>query len=157
MNQPIFDTNQETAYLLGEVCRAFHGRIETMLGEVGLPRGQARLLGVLCHNDGASQTELADLLMVRPATMTNLLQRMERDGLIERRPDANDQRLTRVFVKASGREKELGVLEVFEQLTPALLLGFSPEDREQLQAFLRQLLANLNTKISALERVDAAN
>ena len=55
------------------------------------------VLCALWQEEGLTQTELAERLAVRPATVTNLLQRLERKGLVRRVPDADDQRVSRVF------------------------------------------------------------
>lgn len=65
---------------------------------------QAGCLWTLAHHDGITQRELAERLQLAPATVTAMLQRMEREGSIERWTDPDDQRLTRIRLTESGRE-----------------------------------------------------
>lgn len=56
------------------------------------------------RNPGLSQRELADRIHIKPATVTIMLQRMEKSGLIRRESDPKDQRIQRLFVTESGIE-----------------------------------------------------
>jgi len=64
---------------------------------------QAGCLQVLAHRDGMSQSDLAEMLHVSRPSVTTMLQRMEGAGLIERRPDEADSRITRVYLTEAGR------------------------------------------------------
>ncbi|HZL65308.1 MAG TPA: MarR family transcriptional regulator, partial [Thermoleophilia bacterium] len=104
--------------LSSHVFRAFLGtarmHMQLMMrtmAETGTHPGQAMCLRLLTVNDGISQRDLADVLNVARPTVTRMLQGMEKAGLIERRADEADQRLTRVFLTGAGRaaEKQMGV------------------------------------------------
>jgi DNA-binding MarR family transcriptional regulator len=73
-----------------------NGRLlgRTMAGHGGHP-GQAGCLWALGSGEGISQRELAEKVGLAPPTVTAMLQKMERGGLIERTGDENDQRVTR--------------------------------------------------------------
>lgn len=61
------------------------------------------MLNVLWERDGQSGAEIGARLVLDSATITGLLDRMEAGGQIERRPDAVDRRVNRVFLTSSGR------------------------------------------------------
>ena len=65
--------------------------------------GQALCLRMLAERDGISQRELARGLHLSAPTVTAMLQRMEKAGTIERRPDGTDKRITRVHLTEIGR------------------------------------------------------
>lgn len=65
---------------------------------------QAGCLQALAHRDGMSQSDLAEMLHVSRPSVTTMLQRMEGAGVIERRPDEADSRITRVYLTVAGRE-----------------------------------------------------
>lgn len=129
--------------LLSQVSRAFHARVETMLAELDIPRGQARVLTTLCQGEGLTQAELAEKLMIRPATMSNLLKRMARAKLIERLPGKRDQRITRVYPSQFGKAKNQVVLDKFNAITPHIYSGISDGDRTVLRQSLEHILSNL--------------
>lgn len=94
--------------LLIHVFRLGNDRMRAKMGEIGLHRAQGFALHYLLHNNGITQSELAKGVHITAATATAMLQRMERDGWIERRTDPDDQRVSRVYVtdKATGLHDE---------------------------------------------------
>ena len=67
-------------------------------------RGQVRLLNTIAQNDGFSQKELTEILDVRAATLSELLDKLERSNLIRRTKDEVDKRKMRVFLTPDGLE-----------------------------------------------------
>lgn len=65
-------------------------------------RGAGRLLRLLQENDGMSSRELADRMGIRPASLTEMLNRLEADGILTRQPDPADQRRNRIFIQEKG-------------------------------------------------------
>ena len=83
--------------------------------------GQPPLLLRLAREDGQSQKELAKHMHVQPATLTVMIDRMAKHGLLERKTDARDQRGSRVYLTDKGRSAATGVREELERLGGALL------------------------------------
>lgn len=65
-------------------------------------RGAGMLLRILQENDGMSSRELADRMGIRPASLTEMLNRLEADGILTRQPDPADQRRNRIFIQEKG-------------------------------------------------------
>ena len=63
-----------------------------VLGKHGITYRQVQVLGALSRFDGLSQVELSDLLLVERSTLVRILDRMERDGWVERLPAPGDRR-----------------------------------------------------------------
>ena len=77
--------------------RLHHMAFRAVLPENGLPPAQAGALRVIIRHPGLSQRELADKLHIQRATATVMLQKMEKCGYIDRRPDLDDQRISRIY------------------------------------------------------------
>jgi DNA-binding MarR family transcriptional regulator len=88
-------------------------------------------------------TELARRLRVQPATITKMLQRMEKAGFLERRPDLEDQRVSRVYLTEAGRSVRADVQRVWRQLEEEAFAGFAPEERALLRRFFLNIRENL--------------
>ena len=97
----------------------------------------------LWEKEGITQTELADHVMIQPATVTNMLQRLEREGFVERRPDVEDQRISRVYTTAKGRDIEVVVQEKWSQLEQESFGRLSVEEKVLLRRLLLQVYQNL--------------
>jgi DNA-binding MarR family transcriptional regulator len=129
--------------LLSQVCRLEHARAHELLEELGLYRGQHRILRALWAQDGLTHTELADSSHVRPATISKTIQRMENAGLVERRHDAKDQRLSRVYLTPAGRAAQEGVERMWHRLEEEIFAGLSAQERALLQQAFLQIRDNL--------------
>jgi DNA-binding MarR family transcriptional regulator len=99
---------------------------------LGLYRGQPRLLHVLWEREGITHSELARELHIQPATVTKMLQRMERAGFLERKHDEEDERVSRVFLTPRGRDIKERVVKTMEVLAETVERGF---DKSELSAF----------------------
>jgi MarR family transcriptional regulator, organic hydroperoxide resistance regulator len=130
--------------LFAQCCRLKHARIHTLLETLGLYRGQPSVLQALWEQEGLMHTDLARRLGVQPATITKMLQRMEKAGFIERRPDPDDQRVSRVYLTEAGRSVQAGVQQVWRQLEAEAFAGFTLEERVLLRRFFLDIRANLH-------------
>ena len=130
-------------FLLAQVCRLHHARAHTLLEEFGLYRGQPPVLHALWEEEGRTHSELAARLHVQPATITKMIQRMERAGFVERRSDPEDQRVSRVYLTKAGHAIREDVQQVWRTLEQETFAGFSLEERALLRRFLAQMRENL--------------
>jgi DNA-binding MarR family transcriptional regulator len=129
--------------LLAQVCRLHHARAHTLLEELGLYRGQPKMLFALWEQEGLTHGELAARSHVRPATVTKMVQRMEKAGFVERRHDQKDQRVSRVYLTDAGRAIRSDVEQVWRALEDETFLGFTLEERVLLRRFFLQMRDNL--------------
>jgi DNA-binding MarR family transcriptional regulator len=104
--------------------------------------GQSMCLRVLVANDGISQRDLAEMLHLARPTVTTMLQRLELSGVIERRVDPADQRLTRVHLTPTGRKLEENLRAVFAEHVRETFGPMPERDRRELERLLRALSEN---------------
>ena len=130
-------------YRLFLVSRAHHNQASRMFGEIGLHRGQPQVLFKLRDQEGLTQSDLADKLELTPATLTNLLTRMEHAGLIERRADKLDSRFSRIFITDDGRVKLEQAIEQTEKMDETAFAGFTSDEQERLNHYLERIHQNL--------------
>src|SRR5829696_1997461 len=99
-----------------------------------LSRTAASLLSRL--RDGGPQriTALADGEAVAQPTMTTLVGRLERAGLVERRPDPADARAVLVTITSEGVERLLAIRDARAAAMDARLAALDPGEREVLAA-----------------------
>lgn len=131
--------DERLGHLLIQVSKLLRDRVHTRMEGIGLSRGQGFILFRLGHEGGLPQTELARQTMVRPATLTEALQRMESAGLVERRPDPADGRVSRVFLTPRGREARAQAEAVWHEVESELCAILSVGDRAQLVTLLGKL------------------
>jgi MarR family transcriptional regulator, organic hydroperoxide resistance regulator len=140
MPKPFAET---VSFLLAQSCRAHRATASTLLSELGLHPGQEFLLYELWQKSDITQSDLAEHLCVEAPTVTRMLQRMERSGLIERYPDPVDARILRVCLTERGRTIQQQVEEVWNRLEEQTVGGFTLEERLLLRRLLLQIYSNL--------------
>ena len=102
----------------------------------GLNNAQFDVLAHVGAAEGITQQELADSLLVTKGNVAQLLGRMERRGLIERRSQG---RTNRLFLTDEGRRTFTEVVPAHEALIDDRLSVLSEEDQKQLFELLRRL------------------
>jgi DNA-binding MarR family transcriptional regulator len=108
-----------TGRLLATASRLVeHAWIET-LDRLGLTHAGLVVLHLL-QNGALSQTDLARLARVENQTMSRSLERLQREGFIERRPDENDRRRHVVTITAAGVEVWLSAQTLERDMMPAV-------------------------------------
>ncbi|MGD0004284.1 MAG: MarR family transcriptional regulator [Anaerolineaceae bacterium] len=140
--QPSYQPNT-LDFLLAQVCHHHHFRANTLLEAIGLYRGQPLVLFALWEQEGLTHTELADRLQNTPATITKMLQRMEKAGFVQSRPDAKDQRVSRVYLTEAGCAIQTQVQAVWDTMEADTFADFNAEERLLLRRFLQRILQNL--------------
>jgi MarR family transcriptional regulator, transcriptional regulator for hemolysin len=135
--------NREFAFLLNDVARMLRTYADHKAGQFGITRAQWVVLVRLDRFEGLKQSELAEMLDLQPITLTRLLDRLCRCGLIERRPDPNDRRANRLYLTASARPllKQLG--DLGDELMSTALAGVERESVERMVAQLAIVKENL--------------
>ncbi len=130
--------------LLVQVCRAQRNRAAAALDALHIHVGQENLVYRLAVEEGVSQTQLAGALCLDASTVTKMLARLERDGVIERRSDAEDARILRVYLTAHGKALVQPVLDVWRQMEERITDGMS----EAEILLLRRLLLHIQNNLS---------
>jgi len=101
-----------------------------------LSRTAASVLASLRDNGPMRITALAAAETVAQPSMTTLVARMERDGLVDREPDPTDARAVLVRVTDEGRERLAGIRAARAAAVEARLARLNPEERAVLEAAL---------------------
>lgn len=135
---------QTLGHLLARVSRLVGSRMRMKLEAIGLHHAQGMILFHLWREDGTAQNVLAQALHITPPTATSTLQRMERDGWIERRRDAGDQRVVRVYLTDKALALRTEARVSFQELDKELTSALTDEERDLFIASLVKVLHHLS-------------
>ncbi len=117
------------------------------LAPLGLSSGHLPVLTALMSGEAMSQKELTERAAIEQPTMAATLARMERDAIIERRPDPNDKRSS-LFSLTPATQRKMGELKaIIESMNTDSLAALPEKDREMFRKMLRAIVSNLE-KIS---------
>ena len=102
--RPTGERGQRLTYLVKRLEMAERARMEEVLRPLGVTLHQYTAMSILERREGLSSAQLARRHVVSPQAMHQLIASMERDRLIERRPDAANRRILRVWLTEHGKD-----------------------------------------------------
>lgn len=127
---------------------ACHSRIQkslySRLKDTGLTMGQPKILDYLKDNDGALQKDIAAACHIEPATLTALLNGMEKSGLAQRKTINGNRRSSHIFLTEKGREKLSLVSKEFEDIEKQAFEGLSDSQVSECMETLKKIYENLS-------------
>lgn len=135
--------DQELHFLL---LRAFHHSnrlIVQQIAGLGLYPGQPKILEYLLEHDGCIARDICRDCVLDKSTMTNLLGRMERQGLIVREENGQDKRASFLRLTEDGRVLAERTKEIFRQTDAQATRTLSQDEQAQLVRLLKMVTLNL--------------
>jgi DNA-binding MarR family transcriptional regulator len=130
--------------LLATFSQIFRTVSDSFTDQIDMHRGQSMMLCTVREREGMTQSEIAEQLSIQGATVSNMLQKMEEAGLVIRQRDTDDNRLVRVYLTETGRQKEAAIHEQFGAMQDEIFKGVSEADRCRFREMLQQVIVNLS-------------
>ncbi len=113
---------QSTGFLTVRTARSMKKMLDARLSEFGVTSSQHTVLSTLAENDGLSLSEIGKRIYLDKPAITGLADRLEKDGLVERRRTSEDRRVIRLYLTEKGQN----LLQRFEKIATEV-------DRELVQ------------------------
>lgn len=130
---------ENLGFLLAKAGQRWNERLYEAFVAAGFPEvrpAYGSVLVPLFEEDGLRQGELARRARLSKQTLTTMARALERDGLVERRPDPGDARATRLYLTARAER----LRPVAERVVAELEEGLSRRDRSEARRLLTRLL-----------------
>ena len=116
------------------------GRLEGALGAVGLSLAKLNVLKALADRDEPLPlSHLADRCCCVRSNITQLVDRLEAERLVERLPDPADRRSVRAALTPAGRERHADAMRIVGETERQVFAGLGEEDRQALARLLGRL------------------
>lgn len=100
------------------------------------------VLWCLWKQDRVITVELGRCAGLEPSTMTGLLDRMERDGLVQRKPAPDDRRAMMIHLTDMGRKIRSTVVKMVDENLSLMFMGVAEKDILTMSDVLRVVLSN---------------
>ncbi len=113
-------------------------------GTFNIRPSQIRILRNLYEKGTLSQKELLEIAQVKPASLSEMLSKMEQRGYITRQKDVHDKRVIMVTLTAEGERYYLSSAREHDRFVDEVFSTLSQEDKENLGRYLDILLQNAN-------------
>lgn len=139
-----YDFEASIGYWTILAARAFQKALGDELAPHGITFRQSQVLGWLVLHGEQSQVELAGRMMIEPATLVGVLDRMERDGLISRIASPSDRRCKLIRINPAASEVWSKVLSCARRVRTRASAGLTPSQFEALRDILKTVLNNLD-------------
>lgn len=139
MTGPVEHPDERLGHLLARVGKLLRDRIHVRMEGLGIGRGQGLILFCLGEENGLAQADLARRAWVRPATLSAALHRLEEEGLVERRSDPADARVSRVYLTAKGEATRRQAEAAWQEVEVELHGMLTQEERDRLLSLLEKL------------------
>ena len=104
------------------------------------PQGYGRLMWAICTHDGMTQAQLADILEIRPQSLTRALVDLEEKGLIERKRTGQDRRSLAVYPTLEGIEYHRQLSVMREKKAERIFCCLDQQEKEILMQILNKLV-----------------
>lgn len=138
------DVLSTPGHLVSLAARGFARLSEARLKPHGFAPGQLPVLVALRDGKASTQRDLARFAKVEQPPMAQMLARMERDGLIERTPNPEDGRSSRIILTEVAKASMPAAIETLFAGNREALDGFSDEEIRQFTSLMTRLIVNLD-------------
>jgi DNA-binding MarR family transcriptional regulator len=147
------DPDRHFGWLAADVARLMRTVFDRRVRQLGLTRSQWLALVRLHRRPGASQSELADMMEIEKAPAGRIIDRLEANGWVERRPDPQDRRINRVHLTDRGTRMHAAIWPIALSTVDDALVRLSATEREVLV----DLLARVKGELVGLAGTDNGN
>ena len=139
-------------FLIGDVTRLYRREFDRRVAHLGLTRVQWRALRRIERVEGLTQVALAEDLELAPIAVGRVLDRLEKAGFIERRPDPADRRCWRLHLAPGSAMVMAGVDRIAAELREEVFADIALPDLETAE----QVLTTLKERLRGQARAPAA-
>lgn len=130
-------------FLLADVTRLMRQRFGSLQTAIGLTLAESRALIYIARNEGIRQVDLAEILEIKPITLTRLIDKLEAEGLVQRCKVPEDRRAFKLRLTPRAASTIAATESTAAKVRALALEGFGPEEASAVIAALRRMRANL--------------
>jgi DNA-binding MarR family transcriptional regulator len=145
--KPIYDRKtfkprEAIGALIGLARKTMFNKIDAELAPLDVSAAQWLVVLLVGEDAVASASGLCEKLAYDPGAMTRLLDRLEGKGIVRRVRTADDRRTIQLELTDNGRALYPKIIAAMADVNNSMLRGFSRDEVDQLEGYLRRMLAN---------------
>lgn len=133
-------------YYFHLIAEGLGQRFRTVLKPYGVTIRRWRILMVLMTNGPCNMTELRNRSLIEQSALSRVVDQMERDNLVIRRPKSDDNRIIEVFLTDQGRKSYFDLVPAARTYADGIVEGMPKRERLALLRSLKTILRNLETE-----------
>lgn len=136
-------------FALFEVQRLLRLYADKQASQYGLTRTQWAVLAKVDRTEGLKQTEVAEMLEMKPITLTRLIDKLCDSGLLERRNDASDRRVNRLYLTKAARPLMAKLAALRSAIVSTACTGISHSETHRLVQQLETIKDNVRDALQS--------
>ena len=125
--------------------RAAEFRIKS---DLDLTSSQWKVILALNLFNGISQKELAGKIYVDGSTLVPIIDKMEKGGLVERKPDPNDRRNNLIFLTKKSKSTVDSIIKIILELRKEFYKGITQEEQKNVKMILKKIVDNADNTLN---------
>jgi len=129
---------------LQSAARLSRTALAAKLNGHGFYAGQDQIMLALNGEDGQTPGQLASRLGVRPPTITKTINRLQVQGVLEKKPSQEDARQAHVFLTEAGKETIRNIEKSVRKVDKQAFRGFDKKEQKALVKMLARIESNLS-------------
>lgn len=131
-------------YNLNRTSATYIDAMSSGLKTAHMNQTQWRVLAILGDNDNSTVSDIARRGVIKISTLTRMLERMERDKLLNRKPKKEDKRIVQVKLTPKGRKALQTALKINKKVYDKAFEGINQQDIDLLTVLLKRMRENFN-------------
>lgn len=139
-----YDFENSMGFVVNTAAKAFQRSFDIELRKnAGVSLSQWRVVGALVIQPGLTQKEIADKVGIEGATLVPIIDKMEKEGLLKRKPDSDDRRVNRIYLTQKADSLWEAMIECALRIRKSSLKNISESDIQTTLETLRKISKNL--------------
>lgn len=140
----MFDLDDCIAFITNKSAKKLADEFNRRLQEHGTTRVQWIALFYIGKAGEVSQKELSDYMDIKESSMVRLIDRMEKEELVERRKDSEDRRITKIILTDRGKFLKEELMPIGQEFQNDVVKGISKENLEVFKEVLQRMTYNIS-------------
>lgn len=147
-----YDFENSMGFVVNMTAKAFQKSFDIELRKnAGVSLSQWRVVGALVIQPGLTQKEIADKVGIEGATLVPIIDKMEKEGLLKRKPDSSDRRVNRIYLTPKADSLWESMVECALKIRKSSTKNISENDIQTTLETLRKISQNL-TSFSEIDK-----
>lgn len=142
--KPAGTMEKTTGFLMFRTARGMKKMLDTRLSEFNITSSQATVLNTLSNQDGQSLSDIGKSVHLDKPAITGLADRMEHDGLVERRRISSDRRIIQLFFTEKGKKLYKKIENIIVQVDQELVNNMTDQEINTLHKMLQSIWEKSN-------------
>ena len=143
-NHALTEIEKRTGFLVYRTARGMKKMLDSELNKYSVSSSQYTVLNTLMEDDGLSLSEIGKRVSIDKPAVTGIADRMEKDGLVERRRTSQDRRVIQLFMTEKGRALAEKTEGIATQIDQKLVNVLTPAEVSQFRHMLNRIWENAN-------------